>query len=69
VEIKHRIFNDSGRIDSLARAAARDARLAKLFIDYSLGAARYEELRSYMLRSSVPQWVMGRVRSAMGFAG
>ncbi|ADV84574.1 NAD(P)/FAD-dependent oxidoreductase [Terriglobus saanensis] len=67
VDIQKRLFNDSGRIDSLVRAAGRDARLAELFIGYSMGASSYEELRGYMLKSSVPKWVMGRVKSALGF--
>jgi flavin-dependent dehydrogenase len=67
VDIQKRLFNDSGRIDSLVRAAGKDARLVELFIGYSMGASSYEELRGYMLKSSVPKWVMGRVKSALGF--
>lgn len=66
VDIQRRLFNDSGRIDSLIRAAGRDARLMELFLGYSMGASSYEELRGYMLKSAVPKWVMGRVKSVLG---
>jgi geranylgeranyl reductase family protein len=66
VDIQHRIFNDSGRIDSIVRSAARDPELARLLIGYSMGAVRYEDLRNYMMRSTVPSWVMSRVKSMLG---
>lgn len=66
VEIQHRLFNGSGRMDSLVRNAASDPELLRLIIGYSMGAARYEDLRSHMVRSTVPTWVWGKVKSAVG---
>ncbi len=66
VEIQHRLFNGSGRMDSLVRNAANDPELLRLIIGYSMGAARYEELRAHMVRSTVPAWVWGKVKSAVG---
>ena len=68
VDIQRRIFNDSGRIDSIVRAAAGDRELARLLIGYSMGAVRYEDLRNYMAGSAVPKWVMSRVRSFVSYA-
>ena len=66
VEIQHRLFNGSGRMDALVRNAKRDPELLRLIIGYSMGSAKYEELRSYMVRSTVPTWVWHRVKSAVG---
>ncbi len=66
VEIQHRLFNGSGRMDSLVRNAKHDPELLRLIIGYSMGAARYDELRSYMMRSTVPTWVWGKMKAAMG---
>ncbi len=66
VEIQHRLFNGSGRMDSLVRNAANDPELLRLIIGYSMGAARYEDLRSHMVRSTVPTWVWGRMKAAVG---
>ena len=66
VEIQHRLFNGSGRVDSLVRNAKNDPELLRLIIGYSMGASRYDELRSYMMRSTVPTWVWGKVKSAVG---
>src|SRR5882757_1695830 len=66
VDIQHRLFNGSGRMDALVRNASRDPELLRLIIGYSMGAARYEDLRSYMMRSTVPTWVWGKLRSAVG---
>jgi geranylgeranyl reductase family protein len=68
VDIQRRIFNDSGRIDSIVRAAAGDGELSRLLIGYSMGEVRYENLRSYMASSTVPKWVMNRVRSFVSSA-
>ncbi|GAA3754980.1 NAD(P)/FAD-dependent oxidoreductase [Terriglobus aquaticus] len=66
VEIQHRLFNGSGRMDSLVRSAKSDPELLRLIIGYSMGSARYDELRSYMMRSTVPTWVWSKVRAAVG---
>ena len=66
VEIQQRLFNGSGRMDSLVRNAKHDPELLRLIIGYSMGAARYEDLRSYMMRSTVPTWVWGKVKAAVG---
>ena len=66
VEIQHRLFNGSGRMDSLVRNAKNDPELLRLIIGYSMGAVRYDELRSYMMRSTVPTWVWGKVKAAVG---
>jgi hypothetical protein len=42
VEIRHRFFNGSGRLDWLVRNAANDPGLLRLSIDYSTGC---EEVR------------------------
>lgn len=68
VEIQHRLFNGSGRMDSLVRNAGRDPELLRLIIGYSMGAAKYEELRSHMVRSTVPTWVWGKMKAAVGLA-
>lgn len=68
VEIQHRLFNGSGRMDSLVRNASHDPELLRLIIGYSMGAAKYEELRNYMMKSTVPTWVWGKVRAAVGLA-
>ncbi|WP_419804668.1 NAD(P)/FAD-dependent oxidoreductase [Terriglobus sp.] len=68
VEIQHRLFNGSGRMDSLVRNAKHDPELLRLIIGYSMGAARYEELRSYMMRSTVPTWVWGKMKAAVGLS-
>ena len=67
-DIQQRVFNDSGRIDSIMRAAASDPELARLLIGYSMGEIRYEDLRNYMVKSTVPAWVMSRIKSALGFS-
>ncbi|WP_263411116.1 NAD(P)/FAD-dependent oxidoreductase [Terriglobus tenax] len=67
VDIQRRLFNDSGRIDQIVRAASRDEGLLKLLIGYSMGAVRYEELRNYMAASAVPKWVMSKVASMLRF--
>ena len=66
VEIQHRLFNGSGRMDSLVRNASSDPELLRLIIGYSMGAAKYEELRSHMMRSTVPTWVWGKMKAAVG---
>ncbi len=66
VEIQHRLFNGSGRMDSLVRNASRDPELLRLIIGYSMGASTYEELRSHMVRSTVPIWVWGKMKAAVG---
>ena len=66
VEIQQRLFNGSGRMDSLVRNAKSDPELLRLIIGYSMGASRYDELRSYMMRSTVPNWVWGKVKAAVG---
>jgi geranylgeranyl reductase family protein len=67
VEIQHRFFNDSGRrLDWLVQNAASDPELLKLIIEYSMGATEYEKLESYMMRSTVPQWVWGKLKAAGG---
>lgn len=63
VDIQRRLFNDSGRIDQIMRAASRDKELIRLLIGYSMGAVRYEDLRNYMAASAVPKWVMSKVTS------
>ena len=68
VNIQQRLFNGSGRMDSLVRNAGRDPELLRLIIGYSMGAARYEDLRSYMMRSTVPTWVWSKVKSAVGLS-
>ncbi|MBE7180337.1 MAG: geranylgeranyl reductase family protein [Terriglobus roseus] len=68
VEIQHRLFNGSGRMDSLVRNAKHDPELLRLIIGYSMGASRYEELRSYMMRSTVPTWVWSKMKAAVGIA-
>ncbi len=65
VEIQHRLFNGSGRMDSLVRNAKRDPELLRLIIGYSMGAARYDDLRSYMMRSTVPTWVWSKMKAAV----
>ena len=67
VEIQHRLFNGSGRMDSLVRNASRDPELLRLIIGYSMGASTYEQLRSYTMRSTVPTWVWGKVKAAVGW--
>jgi flavin-dependent dehydrogenase len=67
VEIQQRFFNDSGRrLDWLVQNAASDPELLKLIVDYSTGATKYEKLQSYMMRSTVPKWVWGKVKAASG---
>ena len=66
VEIQHRLFNGSGRMDSLVRNAAKDPDLLQLIIGYSMGAESYEDLRSHMIRSTVPAWVWGKMRASIG---
>ncbi len=66
VEIQQRLFNGSGRMDSLVRNASKDPELLRLIIGYSMGASTYEELRSHMVRSTVPTWVWGKVKAAVG---
>ena len=66
VEIQHRLFNGSGRMDSLVRNAGIDPELLRLIIGYSMGSAKYEELRSHMMRSTVPTWVWGKMKAAVG---
>jgi hypothetical protein len=51
VEIRHRFFNGSGRLDWLVRNAANDPGLLRLIIDYCTDATKYEELQRYMMRS------------------
>ncbi len=66
VEIQHRLFNVSGRMDALVRKAKADPELLRLIIGYSMGASTYESLRSHMMRSTVPTWVWSKVKSAAG---
>ncbi len=66
VEIQHRLFNGSGRMDALVRKAKEDPELLRLIIGYSMGASTYEQLRGYMMRSTVPAWVWNRVKSSVG---
>ena len=66
VEIQQRLFNGSGRMDSLVRTASRDPELLRLIIGYSMGATTYEDLRSHMMRSTVPTWVWAKVKAAVG---
>ncbi len=66
VEIQHRLFNGSGRMDSLVRNASRDPELLRLIIGYSMGASSYEQLRSHMVRSTVPTWVWGKMKAVVG---
>lgn len=67
VDIQRRLFNESGRIDQIVRAAARDKDLLRLLIGYSTGAVRYEELRNYMAASALPKWVMSKITSVFRF--
>ena len=69
VEIQHRLFNGSGRMDALVRKAQQDPELLRLIIGYSMGASHYEELRSHMMRSTVPTWVWSKMKAALGLAG
>lgn len=67
VEIQQRFFNDSGRrLDWLVQNAASDPELLKLIVDFSTGATEYDKLQSYMMRSTVPKWVWGKVKAASG---
>ncbi len=66
VDIQHRLFNGSGRMDALVRKARYDPELLRLIIGYSMGASTYEALRSHMMRSTVPTWVWSKVKSAVG---
>jgi geranylgeranyl reductase family protein len=66
VEIQRRFFDGSGRLDWLVRNAANDPRLLRLIIDYSTGSTKYEELQSYMMRSTVPAWVWSKAKEASG---
>jgi geranylgeranyl reductase family protein len=66
VDIQHRLFNGSGRMDALVRKAKDDPELLRLIIGYSMGASRYEELRSHIVRSTIPTWVWGRMKAAVG---
>jgi geranylgeranyl reductase family protein len=66
VEIQHRLFNGSGRMDALVRKSKEDPELLRLIIGYSMGASTYEALRSHMMRSTVPAWVWSKMRSAVG---
>jgi flavin-dependent dehydrogenase len=66
VEIQHRLFNGSGRMDALVRKSKDDAELLRLIIGYSMGASTYEQLRNHMMRSTVPTWVWSKVKSAVG---
>ncbi len=68
VEIQHRLFNGSGRMDALVRKAKGDPELLRLIIGYSMGASTYEALRSYMVRSTVPTWVWSKMKSAVGLS-
>ncbi|WP_232296217.1 NAD(P)/FAD-dependent oxidoreductase [Terriglobus sp. TAA 43] len=68
VDIQHRLFNGSGRMDALVRKAKEDPELLRLIIGYSMGASTYEQLRNHMMRSTVPTWVWNKVKSAVGFA-
>jgi flavin-dependent dehydrogenase len=64
VEVQHRLFRDSGRrLDWLVRNAVNDRELLQLLIDYSIGATKYEELRRYMMRSTIPTWVWGKLKA------
>ena len=67
VEIQHRLFNGSGRMDALVRKAKEDPELLRLIIGYSMGATPYEDLRGHMMRSTVPTWVWSKLKSAVGF--
>jgi geranylgeranyl reductase family protein len=66
VEIQHRLFNGSGRMDALVRKAKEDPELLRLIIGYSMGASTYEALRNHMMRSTVPMWVWGKMKAAVG---
>lgn len=66
VEIQHRLFNGSGRMDALVRKSKEDPELLRLIIGYSMGASTYEQLRGHMVRSTVPTWVWGRMKAAVG---
>jgi geranylgeranyl reductase family protein len=66
VEIQHRFFNGSGRLDWLVRNAATDPALLRLIIDYSMGSTKYKELQRYMMSSTVPAWVWSKVKQTSG---
>ncbi len=66
LEIQKRLFNASGRMDTLVRKTKDDPELLRLVIRYSMGASSYEALRSHMMRSTVPTWVWSKVKSAVG---
>ena len=68
VEIQHRLFNGSGRMDALVRKAREDPELLRLIIGYSMGASTYEALRSHMMRSTVPTWVWSKMKAAVGLS-
>ena len=68
VEIQHRLFNGSGRMDALVRKSKEDPELLRLIIGYSMGASTYEQLRSHMMRSTVPTWVWSKVKAAVGLS-
>lgn len=66
VEIQHRLFNGSGRMDALVRKSREDPELLRLIIGYSMGASTYEQLRNQLMRSTVPTWVWSKMKSAVG---
>ncbi len=68
VEIQHRLFNGSGRMDALVRKSKEDPELLRLIIGYSMGATTYEALRNHMMRSTVPTWVWSKVKAAVGLS-
>ncbi len=66
VRIQHRLFTESGRVNSLMHRAKADPELLRLLCGYSMGFATYEQLRSHMARVVMPQWVWGKVRRLVG---
>ena len=68
LEIQQRLFNASGRMDTLVRKTKDDPELLRLVIRYSMGASTYEELRNHMMRSTVPTWVWSKVKAAVGIS-
>jgi geranylgeranyl reductase family protein len=68
VDIQQRLFNGSDRIDALVRKSKEDPELLRLILGYSMGTSTYEALRNHIVRSTMPKWVWGKMKAAVGLS-
>lgn len=66
LHIQRRLYEGEGRLDALVRRAQDDPALLRLIWTYSMGEATYEELRNHLMRSTMPTWIWGKMKAAVG---